>query len=735
MAITMQGTWTVGVKSKSAAFAQRFIIAGATTGNGTYPGETTTAPVVVTGDQWSITVQHRPTSSAAWVPSAERITFPILSAGQVRFDIQSNDSGNDLDYDDLILGCSMPFSPSEYVLYGNVKSYSGLCLFNPCYPFPWAVIDSPILLKEALKHAAVRKVLEDLYPERIREYLERPGVIRPPRPEPDPAPFIPMAIPMGTSLSNVSRIINVPAKETVEASTSPQKETLTHALSAQVQIRAERMEIGALSVGRIAPHAMQIAKLRDTLRIGCSSKVQPGLLLRFLEYDRTAAELAGGPYTGAGARQVLGLAVTDEQGNYIFRFTQTLEDLAAETMDIVAGGPAVATQLRPDIIVQIISGGTAGVLYESALYPDVPNLRRIDLCVPENVLNPGPTACQGGRAIQAIGNIWTIPGVGNALDVAGRITATNPTGPIITRGAWVGTLDVFACFLDRPGVKYYTIRFRKPGGSWAFVQEEYRHIKIADIGLPNYKGTRVGPDTRNLAVDGGPKVPAPSYLNIESDSEWVATHRLRKIQLTSSAYEVILYGPGESPRSVDFKIEGYSETGDKVAGAEDTIRLCIDNRPVTGDIAGVQMGAVSPGECALFELASPNAALTVRFKVDHPGGFLQSYGLAVVRGSNTNVPVSDTTAPVQPLSLDYNETTHGNFFFGTFNAVGPDGDRYVVAELQPNSGSWLPSGKNFCAFEFSVSATPRVTNGYSLGSGRTLDKELIGISYTPPSGS
>jgi len=95
MSITMQGSWTVSVKSKSASFDQRFIISGATTGNGTYAGEAATTPVFVTGSQWNVKVQHRPTSSSGWLPSAERITFPTSSGGQVRFDIQSNDTGGD----------------------------------------------------------------------------------------------------------------------------------------------------------------------------------------------------------------------------------------------------------------------------------------------------------------------------------------------------------------------------------------------------------------------------------------------------------------------------------------------------------------------------------------------------------------------------------------------------------------------------------------------------------------
>jgi hypothetical protein len=719
MSITMQGSWTVSVKSKSAAFEQRFVISGAASGNGTYAGETPTTPVFVTGAQWTVTVQHRVSGSAPWLPSAERITFPTSASGLVRFDIESNDTGGDQDYNDLILTCSMPVSASEYVIYGSVKSYSGLCVFNPCYPLPWVVIDSPLLFKEALKYPAIRKVLHDLYPERVKEYVERPGIIRPPRPEPDPAPFTPLVIPMGTGFVSETRRVTLPASQPVEV-----------AMARAAQAEAARVDIGATKVTSVASYASEIAKYKDLFKPACVVKPQPGLLLRFLEYDRTAAELVGGPYTGTGARQVLGLTVTDERGNYIFHFSWSYAQLAAEAEDIVTGGVPIATQLRPDLIAQVISGTAAGTLYESALYPNVPNLKRIDLCVPEHVLNPGPSACQGGRAIQSIGNIWTLSGVGNTLDGAGRITATNPTGPIIARGAWVGRLDMFACFLDQPSVEYYTIRFRKPVGGWAFVQELYRHIKIADIGLPGYIGTKVGPDTRSLAVDGGAKVNVPSYHNIESDQAWIATHRLRKIQLSSAIYENAFYGPGDSPRTVEFKIEGYNAAGDKVAGAEDTISLYIDNRPITGDISGVAMGATAPGECALFELTSANAALTVRFKVDHAGGFVKEYHLDVIRGSNTSVPVSDTTAPVQPLSLSYSEPTHGNYFFGTLNGVAPDADRYVVAELQPTGGAWLPAGKNFCAFAFKLYATPRTTNGYGLTPGGYLDFELVGISYT-----
>ena len=300
------------------------------------------------------------------------------------------------------------------------------------------------------------------------------------------------------------------------------------------------------------------ARLRDRLKWYCSVKDQAGLLLRFHEYDRTGAELAGGAYSGAGEREMLGLAVTDEVGNYIFRFSRDLADVVDELDDQVVGGPDLVTQLQPDMLVQVMGGAAeSDVLFETGLHANIPNLRRINLCIPEHLLNPGP-ACQGGRAIQAIGNIWTISGVGNTFDADGRITATNVNGPKITKGAWRGRLDMFACFLAHPEVTHYTLRYRRPSGGWSYVQEELRHVYIPQIGNPTSSQHKVGPFDR--ALSGGDIVPA--YKNIESDTEWIATHRLRKGQLNSA-----IYAPNSNPGTIIFRIDGYKEvSGNLVKG-------------------------------------------------------------------------------------------------------------------------------------------------------------------------
>src|SRR6185295_9736339 len=153
MAIPMQGSWTVSVKAKNADFPQRFIIAGADSGNGTYAGALSTSPVLVTGAHWRIQIQ--------------------------------NDPGGGEDFNDLILTCSTPVTATDFVVYGNARSYSGRC-FLPCLRH-WLIIDTDLTLRHALTYPPIRKALEKLYPDRVR--------IKP-IPRPAPPPFIPMVIPL-----------------------------------------------------------------------------------------------------------------------------------------------------------------------------------------------------------------------------------------------------------------------------------------------------------------------------------------------------------------------------------------------------------------------------------------------------------------------------------------------------------------------------------------------------------
>src|SRR4051794_15450093 len=106
MIFSMQGNWTVSVKTKNAGFPQQFVINGATSGNGAHAGSVGAPSVFVTGLQWTISIQHDP--GTGWRGSDMRYKFPTIISNNHVFDIESNDSGADEDFNDLILTCSTP---------------------------------------------------------------------------------------------------------------------------------------------------------------------------------------------------------------------------------------------------------------------------------------------------------------------------------------------------------------------------------------------------------------------------------------------------------------------------------------------------------------------------------------------------------------------------------------------------------------------------------------------------
>lgn len=744
MTITMQGPWTVSVKFKESAFQQRFVIAGATSGNGTYAGQVITPPVSVLGPNWSIIIQNNP--GTGWVDSDDQIKFPALSVGQYRFDIESNDQGADKDFNDLILTCSTPQTATDFMIYGNVAYYSGGCFLNPCNQGS-VIIDSVSGLKEALKYPVLRGLIEKFYPDRVWE-------VRPPiGPTPDPPPFRPMSIPFrGQTMlppkqAQVVKTSVIMAKTTVAtakttAKIQPIAEAMRTVIPMQVFDIAKAAPVAALDFDRLA-----VASIIDRIRPYCETAPLRGVVVKLQEYDRTSAELIGGPYTGAGNREDLGVCATDRNGNYIFRFTRSIADIAHESVIDVAAGEDVTVQAFPDIIAQLVdSMAPTGISYESAPYWNVPFLKRVDICAPK--INLPMPACQGGNAIQAIGNIFigvpqadgTRVGFNNSLGAEGKITAKNTLGPQTRCAAWAGTMDFFACFLrpaNQPQVTQYTIRYRRrlpnmTWTGWAFFQQEYRHPLIAKIGLPNYNGDLVGPWDRTVQVGGGTAVLAKVYDNIESNSAWVFSRRDRKAQINSP-----IYAP--TPGPVQFRIEGYNATGAKLA--EDTITLYIDNSAPDRVIdPNITMGAQTLGNCALFTLPAgqSNAPLTVKFKVDQQKGFLNSYALYAYKGATGNFPVlpplypqpvlPQPSAPYRGRSYEHGDDLVCTQLRGTIDDPIHDPlSGYVSVGITSASGAWLEPTQPFCAFSVNLSCSTRVTNGYWNGNDYWATPVLIGI--------
>ncbi len=726
MTIAMQGLWTVSVVGKNAAWPQRFKIEGSTNGvDGEY--DETSPAFTITGPQWGITIEHNPPGAEGWTQSRHRLSNFRKSGGQFLFDIQTDDSGNanDEDFNDLILNCSMALSSSEYVVYGKLKSYSGTCLFNPCFPYPYYVIDYPWQLKELLKYEPTRKIIEKLYPERIKEFEKKPPI-----PLPDPVPFRPLMIPSGLTEKQELNVLQTDKPLPIDLKQTSRKAAGNESLESQRSAYSLSATSSASNTFLQRDDYLMLGQLYDSFQLRpCKVSPVSQTLLRFTEYDRTTAEKLGEPYQGEGNKHTLGQTATDEFGNYIFRFALDGQQLVDEVSDF-AEGEDLLTEIRPDIIIELMETLPDGVLYETAPYFNIPNVKRINLCLPVSDIELPRTACQGGRAIQALGNLSIITN-GTELHADGTVSNTNNIGPQVDHAAWYGTVDLFACFLDLdPYIKYYTIRSRRLIDSsweeWKLVNNSYTHSKQQSNG--SWEEETIGPlPLVMLRVNGTSedKMAGWAYLNIEDkdiSSEWANSKRDRKFRINTAAFQ-----PGAG--LVEFKIEGYDSTGEKVPDAEDTIGLYIDNTWSVGEIDYIKLGFDDPGECAFFELPTAGEALDIRYRVTDAEGFMSQYSLDVYRGSNqkvasinplTNNPVSFTYQPVPPYRMR-----------GTFDeSLDPMG--YVEISLEPTAGAWLPAGIDFCAFSFELSATDRKTNGYGSPGNRILFRELIGISYTPP---
>lgn len=111
MSLTIQGNWTVRVLYKQPqSLPQRFIISGATSGNGTYSSDDT-FPIFVTGQNWQIKIQaandYDPPYS--WFDSNMRRTATQQSGPTEQFfDIESEDYVQDNSWNDLILRLTQP---------------------------------------------------------------------------------------------------------------------------------------------------------------------------------------------------------------------------------------------------------------------------------------------------------------------------------------------------------------------------------------------------------------------------------------------------------------------------------------------------------------------------------------------------------------------------------------------------------------------------------------------------
>ncbi|HEY0462399.1 MAG TPA: hypothetical protein VGC97_24915 [Pyrinomonadaceae bacterium] len=766
MIITMQGNWTVRVKSKNAAFPQRFIVSGAASGNGTYNGVTGAPAVFVTGSQWTIAIQHNP--GTGFQLSDAKLTFPQQVGLNYQFDVQSNDSGADQDFDDLILTCSRFASPNDFIIYGNVSLYSGSCHFNPCRRDIF-VIETLPALEAALKNRHLREVIETLYPERVPPFRVDPN-------PPDPPYFSPIVLDLFGEATQPKTTMNVRLLE--DNSTKPRsKATAKEAAAAEespnfrVEEAASTRAASAATGTVFAKNMLEIARAIDSFSRLCTRTSAAGITLSFEEYNRTIAEQAGGPYTGTGDRRLLGDTITDMFGNYIFHFSFDMTFPGLEDADDSFPGQSVNQYAYPDVIVKVTGVASWDVLYESAPYFNIPNLRRIDLCLPKSRIRP-TSACANGNLIDSLGNVFIggnqntsastatadliRDGFNNYLSEKGVISVSSSlAGFPIQCAAWTGMIDVFGCMYDETKpisdnrIRWYTIRIaRKPASGapqWVYVTENYKHPKFSKRNLPNYNGDDVGPFP--TTISGVANTPAYKNIRFElhtglPDTDWESAKIDRLMQLNTGLYDKL--SGLHAPDTFFLRIDGFDAAGTHVAGKTDLIALFIHNKGINYSLSGPKFTdpSIFDAGCGLFRLtdAQNNTPITFKFEASDEFGFLNAYSLTAGRCPSPMIalaadPMADTVSGAGPVTLAGGSSTAASHpCNGYRGSIGDFGSGVITATIAPGAGEvgWVKPGEFFTIYSVSLSASQRVTNGYNTGlsspgplSGQIMMEKLV----------
>lgn len=749
MAILMQGSWNIQVTQKFAARDQRFIVSGAASGNGIHPGVVGSPVVHVTGSSWSLQVQNK--NGTVWQNSTEKIL--LSPAPCAMFSLASDDGGgNDQDFNDLVLQCSTVATSgaTDYIVYGHVSYYEGLCIFNPCWR-DYIVIDTYTSLQKALEYPELRDYIKRVYPDR---FSKKPGLPVPPNP---PDPFKPLMLPLQSNqlipkqeatLFRADKNISDDIKRKGKEEASVEKLTAVSSIALNRFTNDRVIDIDKVRIGRIV----------DKLPFYCNVQSYISALLRFVEYDRTAAELAGGPYTGIGTREILGNVITDNFGNYVFRFQRTDFQDALELENDVASGESFLVQRKPDLLVQILDPSNVNrVMYESGLYANVNTCRRINICIPKSVIGTTVNPCAGQSIIQYIGDIYlgadssgNRGGLGYSLHNSGRISGNG-----LSCAAWRGRLNLISCRFTDPAIAYYTVRYRRPGIGWTNVEEDMTLLNVSS-GSPINTSIRT---TQNLSVDGLPLALTRCYFNVEAPpptipqpAGWITSINYKAF-LTTGNYTDIT-GKGR----VEFRIEGYKADGSKIAVIDETIALYLDNNLWSVELdEDITMDGTTLGNCALFSLPSngsggfiEDAPIEVRFKANQLSGFMGAYSLSIGKGAIGNInllkagnhlPSGWNNLPNTTPFADGGSTVGRAYSFsssspsavcptfnGTIDEIGADSDGdFIKIKVKPNL-RWLEVGQNFCAFRLRVDGFVRHTDGDTYWNVNFSSNEvLIGI--------
>jgi len=689
MTIRLSGEWKLSVKSKSAAFDQQVVIAGTTNNkDGTY--DYSTFGTKTLKGSFGIQIQYE--KAGAWHDSLMRVGGVSRSASTLEVEIESDDNVGygDLDFNDLILEAKKAVEDDEWCVWGQVRQYSG-CFFNPCF-FPRLVVDDWVHVASRIP-PQIRARLEPLLPE-----LPPLDLPYPPPPPPWDYRAIPVEIPQDLAaemLSGSSASVRRGAFRTqgFKALSNPASETYQ---AAEVGISQEITAMPGL-----------MPKLK------CHVDPAPGVTIRIVDYDPGPGETTGQLFAGSGDLEILGHAITDDWGYYLFCFKW----------------PYGTTGLqRPDILLQLLEideDGIPAVKLQSCISWNIPNLFRKDFCVPSHLINPPPAddIVNVSRIFQYVGNLPVDRIV--QLGVS-RGHGTSQPGDLVTvdRAPFGGVLYLKGSFHGFPQVKFYRIEYKttdNPDGNFAYTTllTPLRYYN-ADFDL-----ITVGPGP---VVFSG--VPADAYPVMRSRIDY--SHPFGDQYLAYINTQSLKNGPMKTG-FLHIRIQGLDGTGSDVLGAAEEFVMRIDNVPPVPEIEPITAGSGAGAGCGFVTLQNPTDTFELTYRVSDAEGHLYKYYFNLFKCHNNKIGGSQYS-PVYNASFPL--YWHGTVDdpSGTVPAT-PTLDGWVTVDM-PSSGQIftaqdIADGVNFVAVSIELWAVSRTTDGRHSHLQWPRYVEVIGVKYVP----
>jgi hypothetical protein len=672
MSFNLSGEWTVSVKSKEAAFDQRVVIAGTDNGqDGTYPYATFGTKTL----QGSFAIQVQYEKGEEWYDSLMRLGDVTRSATELAVEIESDDNVGygDLDFNDLILEATRPVGSSDWCVWGQVKQYSG-CFFNPCL-LPRLVIDDWLHVSQRLPNDLIAQ-LEPLLP-------EIPPLDLPYPPPPPPIDF--RAIRVEVPPSIVQETLFTPrAGRGRGAFRTSGIETLSNP-----GIEAYRTADAAyIKASELFPAVVGKLKLK------CHVDPAPGALLRVIDYDPGPGESPGQLFAGTGDKEVLGHAITDDWGYYLFCFSWPY--------------PGATGGLRPDILLQLIQpdeGGVPAVRMESDISWNIDNLYRKDFCVPSYLLEDPPPGeiITPGRIFQYVGNL---PVVRIAQSGVERGHGTSQSGDLVSvnRAPFGGTLYLKGSFHDFPSVKYYRIQYWTTGNPEGDIGTTTLTTPLNYYDA-DFDSVTVGPgpvEFANVPADAYPVMMGKYNYSHPFGRQYLAY--INTLKLESGAMKTGF---------LHIQVQGLNAGGADVAGATDQFVMRIDNVPPVPEIEPITAGSGAGAGCGLVTLSDPNDKFPVTYRVNDAEGHLYKYYFRLFKCHNNQIGGSHYS-PV------YNDT-FPLYWHGTVDdpsgvvPTPPTWDGWVTVDM-PATGAVFSAqdvldGVEFVAVSIELWAVSRTTDG------------------------